>query len=161
MTLIGIGLWFRIDPKMYEPTLYIDTDNFMNVGWIMMFGGLAIVIISIVGCCGVLTNSTCKLGTVKWQVNVQYKSLIIVCSTALSVCHCFGLVDSLGHSRHSSCCNSRFRRPGNLSDSISFHLTNRDPFVSAWVVRHPADTYSYSAETLFRTISWNPRLHPG
>ena len=64
MTLIGIGLWFRIDPKMYEPTLYIDTENFINVGWIMMFSGLAIVILSIIGCIGTLTNSTCKLGSV-------------------------------------------------------------------------------------------------
>ena len=64
MTLIGIGLWLRIDPKMYEPTLYIDTENFINVGWIMMFSGLAIVILSIIGCIGTLTNSTCKLGSV-------------------------------------------------------------------------------------------------
>ncbi|XP_015789376.1 tetraspanin-1 [Tetranychus urticae] len=88
MTLIGIGLWFRIDPKMYEPTLYIDTENFINVGWIMMFSGLAIVIISIIGCIGTLTNSTCKLGTYIFIMALLI-GLAIAC-VVLAATHGFG-----------------------------------------------------------------------
>ncbi|XP_074601260.1 tetraspanin-1-like [Brevipalpus obovatus] len=88
MTLIGIGMWFRIDPKMYEPTLYIDTDNFMNVGWIMMFGGLAIVIFSFVGCCGVLTNSTCKLAT--YIIMMGILIALAIAGIVLSATHGFG-----------------------------------------------------------------------
>jgi len=61
---MGIGIWFRVDPKLYEPTNYIDTDNFIIVGWIFIFGGFAIVITSLVGCVGAFTDSTWKLGFV-------------------------------------------------------------------------------------------------
>ncbi|XP_074601323.1 23 kDa integral membrane protein-like [Brevipalpus obovatus] len=62
MVLLSLGLWFRIDPKMYEPPWYLETDNIMYAGWLMLFSGIAVVIIAFVGCCGVLSNSTAKLG---------------------------------------------------------------------------------------------------
>lgn len=58
MVLMGIGIWFRVDPKMYEPTLYIPTDNFMAAAWIMMVTGLIITIVSFFGCYGAVVEST-------------------------------------------------------------------------------------------------------
>lgn len=37
---LGMGLWFRIDPKVYELHYYIETQNFTIAGWILLFGGL-------------------------------------------------------------------------------------------------------------------------
>ena len=57
MVLMGIGIWFRVDPKMYEPTTYIATDNFMAVAWIMMLTGLIITFVSFCGCYGAVAES--------------------------------------------------------------------------------------------------------
>lgn len=45
----GMGLWFRIDPKVYELHKYIQTNNYTSAGWIMLFAGFAVTIIALVG----------------------------------------------------------------------------------------------------------------
>ncbi|RWS03507.1 CD9 antigen-like protein [Dinothrombium tinctorium] len=57
LTMIGIGIWLRVDPKMYEPTNYIGTQSFIIAAWILMFTGLFVVIISFFGCFGAANDS--------------------------------------------------------------------------------------------------------
>lgn len=45
----GMGLWFRIDPKVYEIHKYIETQNFTIAGWILLFGGFLACLMAIVG----------------------------------------------------------------------------------------------------------------
>lgn len=61
MVLMGIGIWLRVDPKMYEPTRFIQTDNYIAGAWIMMITGFIIVIIGFCGCYGAVTESSCIL----------------------------------------------------------------------------------------------------
>lgn len=49
---LGMGLWFRIDPKVYEIHKYIETQNFTFAGWIMLFGGLLTCLVALVGFMG-------------------------------------------------------------------------------------------------------------
>lgn len=49
---LGMGLWFRIDPKVYEIHKYIETQNFTLAGWIMLFGGFLTCLIALVGFMG-------------------------------------------------------------------------------------------------------------
>lgn len=46
---LGMGLWFRIDPKVYEIHKYIETQNFSIAGWIMLFAGFTAIIMSLIG----------------------------------------------------------------------------------------------------------------
>lgn len=46
---LGMGLWFRIDPKVYEIHKYIETQNFTNAGWIMLFGGFIACLMALAG----------------------------------------------------------------------------------------------------------------
>lgn len=46
---LGIGLWFRIDPKVYEIHKYIETQNFTIAGWIMLVAGFLAIIMSLIG----------------------------------------------------------------------------------------------------------------
>lgn len=54
---MGIGIWMRVDPKMYEPTTYIPTDNYIAGAFIMMITGFIIVLMSFYGCYGAVTES--------------------------------------------------------------------------------------------------------
>lgn len=58
MVLMGIGIWMRVDPKMYEPTTYIPTDNYIAAAFIMMITGFIIVLMSFYGCYGAVTESS-------------------------------------------------------------------------------------------------------
>ena len=55
---MGIGIWMRVDPKMYEPTTYIPTDNYIAAAFIMMITGFIIVLMSFYGCYGAVTESS-------------------------------------------------------------------------------------------------------
>ena len=68
MVLMGIGIWLRVDPKMYEPTRYIPTDNYIAAAWIMMITGFIIVIVGFCGCYGAVVESTCVLCFVSSQI---------------------------------------------------------------------------------------------
>lgn len=46
----GMGLWFRIDPKVYEIHKYIETQNFTYAGWIILFCGLLACLVALIGC---------------------------------------------------------------------------------------------------------------
>ena len=46
---LGMGLWFRIDPKVYEIHKYIETQNFTIAGWIMLFCGFAACLMALLG----------------------------------------------------------------------------------------------------------------
>lgn len=46
---LGMGLWFRIDPKVYELHKYIATQNFTIAGWIMLFGGFLACLMALIG----------------------------------------------------------------------------------------------------------------
>ncbi|RWS25884.1 CD9 antigen-like protein [Leptotrombidium deliense] len=61
LTLIGIGIWYRVDPKMYEPTNYIGIQSYIVAAWIMMITGLIIVIFAFIGCFGAANDSTSLL----------------------------------------------------------------------------------------------------
>ena len=58
MVLMGIGIWMRVDPKMYEPTTYIPTDNYIAGAFIMMITGFIMVLMSFYGCYGAVTESS-------------------------------------------------------------------------------------------------------
>jgi len=58
MTMMGIGIWLRVDPKMYEPTTYIATDNYIAAAFIMMITGFIITIIGFCGCYGAVVESS-------------------------------------------------------------------------------------------------------
>ena len=88
MVFIGIGIWFRVDPKMYEPTNYIETANYIYAAWIMMFTGLAMVIMSFVGCIGICTNSTARLGFVSTTRSSLKWSLIALSISMSLSCQC-------------------------------------------------------------------------
>lgn len=45
----GLGLWFRIDPKVYEIHKYIETQNFTIAGWILLVCGISACIIALIG----------------------------------------------------------------------------------------------------------------
>ncbi|KAG9510130.1 Tetraspanin-11 [Fragariocoptes setiger] len=53
VAIMGMGLWYRIDPKVYEIHKYMETKNFTIAGWIMLFGGFAVIIMTMVGHVGV------------------------------------------------------------------------------------------------------------
>lgn len=55
---LGMGLWFRIDPKVYEIHKYIETQNFTIAGWILLFGGFVACCMSLVGFAGALRQSS-------------------------------------------------------------------------------------------------------
>lgn len=46
---LGVGLWFRIDPKVYEIHKYIETQNFTISGWILLFGGFLACLVALFG----------------------------------------------------------------------------------------------------------------
>lgn len=58
---LGVGLWFRIDPKVYEIHKYIETQNFTYAGWILLFGGFSNCIFALVGFAAVNRQSQCLL----------------------------------------------------------------------------------------------------
>ncbi len=64
-TILGIGIWLRVDPKSYEPSRFIDTDNMIHASAIMIVTGFIIILIGFVGLIGVLTENSCLLATVK------------------------------------------------------------------------------------------------
>lgn len=45
----GMGLWFRIDPKIYEIHKHIETQNFTIAGWLMLFCGFLSCLTALVG----------------------------------------------------------------------------------------------------------------
>lgn len=57
----GMGLWLRIDPKIYEIHKFIETQNFTYAGWIILFGGFAACLLSIMGFVATGKKSQCML----------------------------------------------------------------------------------------------------
>lgn len=57
----GLGLWYRIDPKVYEIHKYIETQNFTIAGWIMLFCGFLACIVALVGFTSAVRQSFCSL----------------------------------------------------------------------------------------------------
>lgn len=66
----------RVDPKMYEPTTYIPTDNYIAAAFIMMITGLIIVLMSFYGCYGAVTESSGCLCFVSYQPLLQGLNLL-------------------------------------------------------------------------------------
>lgn len=58
---LGMGLWFRIDPKVYEIHKYIETQNFTLAGWIMLFAGFLACIMALVAFCSISKHPVCLL----------------------------------------------------------------------------------------------------
>jgi hypothetical protein len=71
---MGIGIWLRVDPKSYEPSRFIDTDNMIHASWIMMITGFIIILIGFVGLIGVITENSCLLATV-YSFSITVKPL--------------------------------------------------------------------------------------
>lgn len=71
---LGMGLWFRIDPKVYEIHKHLETQNFTIGGWIMLFGGFLACIMSFVGC----------LASMKQEVGLLLFYLLITTSLMLA-----------------------------------------------------------------------------
>jgi len=57
LCLLGVGLWFRIDPRVYELHKHIEIQNFTIAGWIMLFGGFSACLLTIVGGCAASKRS--------------------------------------------------------------------------------------------------------
>lgn len=57
----GLGLWFRIDPKVYEIHKYIETQNFTIAGWIMLFCGFSACIVALLGFISAARQGICLL----------------------------------------------------------------------------------------------------
>ncbi|KAI1281957.1 ATP-binding cassette sub-family G member 4 [Halotydeus destructor] len=62
MVLMGIGIWLRVDPKMYETSNFIEIDDYIIAAWIMMVTGFILTLMSFVGCYGSVTECPCVLG---------------------------------------------------------------------------------------------------
>lgn len=59
---LAMGLWFRIDPKVYELHKYIETQNFTIAGWLMLSGGFSICLLTLlIGCTASSRQSICLL----------------------------------------------------------------------------------------------------
>lgn len=63
--VMGIGIWLRVDPKSYEPSRFIDTDNMIHASLIMIITGFIILIIGFVGLIGTIIDNPCLLATVR------------------------------------------------------------------------------------------------
>ncbi|XP_054153919.1 tetraspanin-4-like [Oppia nitens] len=61
--ILGIGIWLRVDPKSYEPSRFIDTDNILHASMIMIITGFIILLLGFVGLIGVITENPCLLAT--------------------------------------------------------------------------------------------------
>lgn len=57
----GLGLWFRIDPKVYEIHKYIETQNFTIAGWIMLFCGFSACVTALIGFISAAKQGVCLL----------------------------------------------------------------------------------------------------
>lgn len=57
----GMGLWLRIDPKVYEIHKYIETQNFTIAGWILLFGGFTACLTALLGFMAAFRQSTTTL----------------------------------------------------------------------------------------------------
>ena len=80
-TIMGIGIWLRVDPKSYEPSRFIDTDNMIHASLIMIITGFIIIIIGFVGLIGTVTGNPCLLATVRIPF-----SLFLLLFTVFSTC---------------------------------------------------------------------------
>jgi cation transport ATPase len=58
---LGMGLWFRIDPKVYEIHKYIETQNFTLAGWIMLFAGFTACLMALIAFASISKHSICLL----------------------------------------------------------------------------------------------------
>ena len=72
----GMGLWFRIDPKVYEIHKYIETQNFTIAGWIMLFGGFLACLVSFIGCLATVNESVTMLLCYLFTLIVLMLSLV-------------------------------------------------------------------------------------
>lgn len=89
----GLGLWFRIDPKVYEIHKYIETQNFTIAGWIMLFCGFSACIVALIGFISAARQSVCLL--------ILYFAIIIILTFAfvgtLVLLTVYGLGKALEH----------------------------------------------------------------
>uniref|UniRef100_A0A6G1S9Z0 Tetraspanin-7 n=1 Tax=Aceria tosichella TaxID=561515 RepID=A0A6G1S9Z0_9ACAR len=58
---LGMGLWFRIDPKVYEIHKYIETQNFTLAGWMMLVAGFIACLMALVAFAYISKHSVCML----------------------------------------------------------------------------------------------------
>jgi hypothetical protein len=87
-TIMGIGIWLRVDPKSYEPSRFIDTDNMIHASWIMMITGFIIILIGFVGLIGVITENSCLLATYFTVLTCLF--VLQIAAIVLGIFHGFG-----------------------------------------------------------------------
>lgn len=85
---LGMGLWFRIDPKVYEIHKYIETQNFTISGWIMLFGGFFACLTALMGYCASFRQSQSLLGC--YMSIIIPLTIIFVGTVVLLVVHGLG-----------------------------------------------------------------------
>lgn len=85
----GMGLWFRIDPKVYEIHKYIETQNYTIAGWIMLFGGFLACIVALLGCMATRKYDLSLL--VCYLITLMILLLASVATTIMLTIHGLGL----------------------------------------------------------------------
>ena len=83
---LGMGLWFRIDPKVYEIHKYIETQNFTIAGWILLFGGLLACLTALIG----------FTATARQAAGLLIFYLLIITTLTLSFVSCIVLLTVYG-----------------------------------------------------------------
>lgn len=58
---LGMGLWLRIDPKVYEIHKYIETQNFTIAGWILLFCGFIACLMAFSGFAAANRQRVCPI----------------------------------------------------------------------------------------------------
>ncbi|CAG2118144.1 unnamed protein product [Medioppia subpectinata] len=87
-TILGIGIWLRVDPKSYEPSRFIDTDNMIHASLIMIITGFVIILIGFVGLIGVITENSCLLATFFTVLTCLF--VMQIAAIVLGIFHGFG-----------------------------------------------------------------------
>lgn len=156
MVLMGIGIWLRVDPKMYEPTTYIPTDNYIAAAFIMMITGFIIVIVGFYGCYGAVVESQGCLCFV--SLFVQFMSFSFknwVCNTFLLLyLHKFISIMSFMIAAEITgvvlaACRGFGHDVRDKNDIIKEVLTNNTfPFFTAGTLFAPTDPASDTTETV-------------
>jgi len=89
LSLLGMGLWFRIDPKVYELHKYIETQNFTIAGWILLFGGFLACLMTIVGGRAASKKSISPL--LFYCIIMTVLTFAFTCSLVLTTVHGLGI----------------------------------------------------------------------
>jgi len=62
-TLLGVGIWVRVDPNFNEYMQVADSNSLYAGSYLLIAVGAVIMILGFLGCCGAIKESQCMLAT--------------------------------------------------------------------------------------------------